>query len=166
MSAAIGKKSRLCKFLKDALTVSPEALNNMYILDKETKAFDFFATTVDSMKQKIDDCSALNDLLASKEVIIGDGLWDYMAGYRKLLEKMLVVLEGGVKIIETFKTEKNKAPYAVLHYDPYVKDVVSKHMLGTLSDPITSGTNYKTMARKMVDRLDELAWTVTKYAPD
>lgn len=165
MDAAIGKKSHLCKFMLCAEKISPSVLNQLHIFDRETKAFDRFASREDALQRAINICTELNDTLSSKYTIVGDGLWEYLTGYRTLLEKLLSVLETAIKVIETFKTEKNKAPYAILHYDAYVKDVVSKHMLGTLSDPITNGTNYSAMAQKMVDRCRNLARTVAKLAP-
>lgn len=165
MDAAIGKKSHLCKFMLCAEKVNPSVLNQLHIFDRETKAFDRFASREDSLQRAIAICAELNDTLGAKYVIVGDGLGDYLTGYRRLLEKLLTVFKTAIKVIETFKTEKTKAPYAIMHYDAYVKDVVSKHMLGSLSDPITNGTNYSAMAQKMIDRCRNLARSVAKSAP-
>lgn len=165
MDDAICQKAHLKKFMLDARASSPTAINQLYIYDRETKQYDSFACKADNLVSAINKGNDLLSKVGDAYVIAGDGLMSYLDGYRQLIEAVIRICQSGLNAIDAFKTQKDKAPYAIMHYDAYIKDVVSKHYLGSLTDPLTEGTNYRVMAQTMVKRCQELAKTVAKLAP-
>jgi len=166
MDEAICQKPHLGKFMLGAKKASPSTLNQLYIYDRETAQFDRFASREGTLQNGLNSSAELDAMLAGAYALCGDGMLDYLNGYRKVLEKLAVLFTSALDIIKAYKTEKSKAPYSIMHYDPLVKEAVSQMMLGSLSEPLTEGTNYREMAQAMVARCQSLAKTVARSAPN
>lgn len=165
MDEDICRKDNLGKFLLGAKKTSPSAMNQLYVIDRETKQFDRFASREDSLQRAIDMCADLNTKVMSAYPMAGDELFLYLDGYRILTEKLVEVFQAAIDVIETFKKETRKVPYCIMHYETNVKSAVAKYSLGTLGDPLTQGTNYRELAQALVSRCQNLAKTVAKLAP-
>ncbi len=162
----IMKESHLSKYLMGAGKPSAAAMNQLYIYDRETKEFNRFASRRDPIKRCVDLCAELDTKLSVGYPIAPDGTQSYLEAYRKVLEKMVMIFQKADEVIETFTTETHNSPYSLMHYDEWIVNVTQRNGLGTLSNPLTEGTNYRELAMSMISRFQNLAKTVAKLAPN
>lgn len=161
----IYKKPDLVTLFDGAEKPSAEAINKLYIYDRETKQFDSFASKEDAMQRVIDACAELDAKLAAGYAVADEGLLAYLNGYRIVMEKLVEVFQKAIDVIEKFKTQKDTAPYAIMHYNSYITRVNSMYSLCSLKDPVTEGSNYRELALSMIARFRNLAKNIAKNAP-
>lgn len=165
MDDAIAAKKALGQFLVNTKATAAAGINKLYVLDRATAGFNEFASKEGAMSRGMEKCAELHATLLSFYEMAGDGLNDYLDGFGQLLENLELVFQAGIDAVTKFKTKVDEAPYSVMHYDPLVVKCTQIHLLGTLKEPFSQGTNYNEMARNMIGRLQNLAKVVAKGAP-
>lgn len=162
---ALCEKPHLSKFLLNTRTTAASGINQLYSIDRTTAQFKEIASREDTMKRAQERISDLLGEIDDLNLRVTNDTRAYLDGYRNVLYKLSDVFTKAIKSIRNFQEKKDELPYSVMHYDALVKDCVSKHMLGSLSDPMTKGTNYNTIAESMLNKCRQLAKTVAKLAP-
>lgn len=163
MIEEIAKHPNLHKFIGGPTTVYPNYCNYLRSIDKETYSFNSFAGHYQDLKNDAQTCGDfLKEIyqLSTKRI---ECL--YLAGLTKFMQQLQTIFDTGYEVLEAHHTRTNEAPYCCLHYPNVVKDVVGKHMLWSLSDPIKNGTEYYEMVTGFAVRLNDLASSVAKNAP-
>lgn len=162
---ALCSKPHLSKFLLNTRTPVASGINQLYSIDRTTAQFSNIAGREDTMKRVMDKISDIQAEIDALNLGVTNDTRSYLDGYRNVLYKLSDVFKRAIEVIHHFQEKKDEVPYAVLHYDPLVKDCVSKHMLGSLTDPTSRGTNYNTIAESMISKCRQLAKNVAKLAP-
>lgn len=162
---ALCNKPHLSKFLLNTRTTAASGINQLYSIDRTTAQFNDIAGREETMKRISEDISELYDEVGKLNLAVTNATRDYLYGYKRVLENLGDVFVQARRAINNFREKKSEVPYSVMYYDPLVKDCVSKHMLGSLSDPFKKGTNYNTIAGNMIGKCKQLAKNVAKLAP-
>lgn len=162
---ALCNKPHLSKFLLNTKTTAASGINQLYSLDRTTAQFNDIAGREGSMQRAMEKISDIQAELDKLNLAVTNDTRGYLEGYTNTLYKLTDVFTKAVRAIRHFQEKKDEIPYSIMHYDPLVKDCVSKHMLGSLSDPFSKGTNYNTIAVSMLNKCRQLAKTVAKLAP-
>lgn len=165
MDEALVNKKNLCKFLLNTKATAAVGINELYVMDRDTKKYDDYASKVDRIKRSLNECAELKTEASGYYGRTNAEFNRYFDAYIRVLDILIKVFESAIKVVDDFKTRTNEAPYSVMHYDPLVADCANKHYLGSTPDPLTNGTNYSKLATAMLDRCRELAKTVAKLAP-
>lgn len=162
---ALCGKPHLSKFLLNTKTTTASGINQLYSIDRTTAQFKDIASREDTMKRALDRISDIQDEIEKLNLAVSNDTRAYLNGFRKVLYKLSEVFTKAIEVIRHFQEKKGEVPYMIMHYDELVKDCVGKHMLGNLSDPMTKGTNYNTIAENMLNKCRQLAKNVAKLAP-
>lgn len=164
MIEEIAKYPNLHKFIGGPTTVYPNYCNYLRSIDKETYSFSSFGSHYQDLKKDAETCGEfLKEIyqLSTKRI---ECL--YLAGLTRCLQQIQTIFETGYEVLEAHHTRSSEAPYCCLHYPNVVKDTVSKYSLWSLSDPIKNGTEYYEMVTGFAVRLNDLAPSVAKNAPE
>lgn len=165
MDDALCKTANLSEFLMNTRRNAATGINRLFVYDKQTKHFDDYACREDTFKRALDECCELSTELGAFYTMFTGEMTAYLDCFRHVLDAIEKVFERVLHVLDDFKTREHEAPYAIMHYDEVVKNVVNKYVLSSLGDPIKDGTRYCSLANIMLERFRSLARTVAKQAP-
>jgi len=165
MTKRIGT-SNLSSFFSGYNRVSAYATNILGVIDDYTTDYGGFATYESNLKS--DDEAIQNCEQEVKTILSGMAKSDLMG----VVDALVDVLEyserlffGALTTLDNFRTKKGEAPYSFLSYDGYVSQITNKYMLPSLPDPVSMGTDYVGLFKKLADKYNSLATSIAKNAP-
>lgn len=161
MSSDMEKNSYLRKFFSYPGSLSSEGRNIIQLFDSKTYLLSGYQDSVKTLEARLNTISDLTSRIDYSEI---PELRAYANSLFFALDACKEAILAAINLVDDYTNKKQTIPYAIMHYDHEVEDIVRKYSLGDLSDPFQYGTSYCQFFNNMARRLGALAEFVGKNA--
>lgn len=166
MTAQLKNKRFLKNYLADFNQLSSYGKNLLSVLDDYTADYKEHASRLTEFKNAEDEVeSTARTITAKLRGRFDAGIEALCSAWIRMNANIGSAFYSAVNAIESFESKAGEEPYNLLHYDDFVVTTVNQFFLGSIDNPMNSGTRYLDFFKGMTASFSSLAKAIAKNAP-